>query len=53
MKDKLLALLNTILINNDLKPIEALEHDLKLQNDLGMDSIILAELTVRDRKSVV
>ena len=43
----LLRILNTVLSNNDLKEIKTLHPDASLQSDLEMDSIILAELTVR------
>lgn len=45
--ENLLKIFNTVLENNDLKPISSLDGKLDLQNDLEMDSIILAELTVR------
>ena len=47
MEAKLFEIINIVLINNDLKTIDAIDPVLSLQNDLEMDSIILAELTVR------
>lgn len=46
-EDTLLKIINTVLSNNDLKVIISLNSNDKLQSDLEMDSIILAELTVR------
>ena len=42
MKKEILLILNSILD----EPIEKIEHDTDLRNDLGMDSIQLAQLTV-------
>lgn len=47
MQEKLLNIINTVLANNDLSTIKELDAKVSLQNDLNMDSIILAELTVR------
>jgi acyl carrier protein len=47
MKAQLILIINTVLTNNDLKNLEELDSNLDLQNDLNMDSIVLAELTVR------
>ena len=47
MEAKLLEIINTVLRNNDLKTIDKINPILSLQTDLEMDSIILAELTVR------
>ncbi|HMS69593.1 MAG: acyl carrier protein [Saprospiraceae bacterium] len=47
MHTKLLEIINIVLTNNDLPIIEELNPDQTLQNDLGMDSINLAELSVR------
>lgn len=44
---KIFQIINTVLSNNDLKTIDKVEPTLSLQGDLEMDSIILAELTVR------
>lgn len=47
MEEKLLGLLNVVLHNNGLKRLERLDHETHLRNDLELDSINLAELTVR------
>ena len=47
MKNQLLNIINTVLENNDLPTIERLDPEVSLQNDLGMDSIVLAKLSVR------
>lgn len=47
METKLLQIFNIVLSNNDLKGIDTLMATHSLQTDLEMDSIILAELTVR------
>lgn len=47
MEEKLFEIINTVLNNNELKKIDKIDPTLSLQNDLEMDSIILAELTVR------
>lgn len=48
MKDpKILEIVNTVLANNDLPLIETLDRGFDLRNDLLLDSINLAELTVR------
>jgi acyl carrier protein len=47
MTDKIKAIINKILIKRDVSPLSTLEPNLSLRNDLGMDSLELAELTVR------
>ena len=49
MKDsvRLLEIFNRVLRNNNLKTIHKINPNTNLQKDLEMDSIILAELTVR------
>jgi len=47
VEEKLLQIINLVLDNNDLKLIQDLKLNYSLQVDLEMDSIILAELTVR------
>lgn len=47
MEAALFQIINTVLSNNDLKTIDKVDPNLSLQGDLEMDSIILAELTVR------
>lgn len=43
----LLEIINRVLTNNDLSPISFLDPQLRFREDLDMDSIMLAELTVR------
>ncbi len=43
----LLGILNEILEEADRKPISVLQEEMDLRVDLGMDSLMLAELTVR------
>ncbi|MEE9440057.1 MAG: phosphopantetheine-binding protein [Saprospiraceae bacterium] len=43
----LIKIINLVIENNDLELPEKIELSTHLQNDLGMDSLILAELTVR------
>ncbi len=43
----LLDIINTVLYNNDLPKINELDPKLRFTQDLGLDSIMLAELTVR------
>lgn len=45
--DKLLEIINVVLSNREKQPIGSLSGDLHLRNDIGMDSLDLAELTVR------
>lgn len=47
MPNKLLEIFNIVLENNDLKQINILNPQSNLQTDLEMDSIVIAELTVR------
>jgi len=47
MEKKLLRVLNTVLENNGLSKIQSLSRELKLRDQLELDSINLAELTVR------
>jgi acyl carrier protein len=46
-KEKLLSILNDVLTNNNLKKINTLNIDDSLRDDLGLDSLALAELTVK------
>ncbi len=46
MKD-LKDIINLVLTNNDLTAIDELNPQLRFREDLEMDSIVLAELTVR------
>jgi acyl carrier protein len=43
----LLDIINTVLLNNELFPIDELDPTLRFREDLELDSIMLAELTVR------
>lgn len=43
----LLDVLNTVRGNKGLEPLPTLERDQDLRRDLGLDSLDLAELTVR------
>ena len=47
MLDKLLSIINTVLINRGKNPVTAITESSNLRNDLGFDSLDLAELTVR------
>jgi acyl carrier protein len=43
----MIQIFNTVLKNNDLPLIQELTPNLSLTKDLGLDSLMLAELTVR------
>ena len=47
MEEKILEIMNTILGNRTKKQLTALSPELHLRNDIGFDSLDLAELTVR------
>ncbi|MFZ4400703.1 MAG: acyl carrier protein [Bacteroidales bacterium] len=47
MLDKLLTIINTVLTNRGKNSISAITENSHLRNDLGFDSLDLAELTVR------
>ena len=47
MVDKLLSIINTVLTNRGKKPVPIISNDTLLRQDLGFDSLDLAELTVR------
>ncbi|MEI7897429.1 MAG: phosphopantetheine-binding protein [bacterium] len=47
MKDKLLAIVNVVLLNRGKNPLVLISESFNLRNDLGFDSLDLAELTVR------
>lgn len=47
MNERLLHVLNVVLHNNDISKLENLDTSLRLREDLELDSINLAELTVR------
>ncbi len=45
--DRLLEIINIVKSNNNQELIKSISDNLHLQNDLGFDSLGLAELTVR------
>ena len=45
--DRLLEIINTVLENRGKTRVETISGDSHLRNNLGMDSLDLAELTVR------
>jgi acyl carrier protein len=47
MLDNLLSIINTVLTNRGKKSIAQISETAHLRNDLGFDSLDLAELTVR------
>jgi acyl carrier protein len=47
MKDSILIIINTVLENRGKKPVTTISDSTHLRNDLGFDSLDLAELTVR------
>ncbi|MBN8235732.1 acyl carrier protein [Halobacillus kuroshimensis] len=47
MQDKLIVIVNDMCKDNGLPPLKRLDADQHLRDDLNMDSLILAELTVR------
>ncbi|SES84849.1 acyl carrier protein [Natronincola peptidivorans] len=47
MEEKLIKIINTILKKEGRTELNNLEEDLSLRDDLGFDSLNLAELTVR------
>jgi acyl carrier protein len=47
MRDAVLQIINTVLANRGKKQIESLSDSMKLRDDIGFDSLDLAELTVR------
>ena len=47
MEDKLLEIINTVLLNSGKEEIQKIKPDTNLRNDLGFSSLQLAELTVR------
>lgn len=47
MKDELLNIFNSVLTNAELENIKELKSEADLRDDLGLDSLNLAELTVR------
>ena len=47
MEKEIISIINLILENKNLNPIEELDNKVDLRNNLGFDSFDLAELTVR------
>jgi acyl carrier protein len=47
MQEKILEIINTVLENRAKKKLTTLNHSMHLRNDIGFDSLDLAELTVR------
>lgn len=45
--EKLLDIINTVLTNADMQPVTEINADTHLRDELNLDSINLAELTVR------
>ena len=47
MEDEILDIVNEVLNNADKSQVDGVDRETSLTNDLGMESIDLAELTVR------
>lgn len=47
MEDKILEIINTVLDNRSKEQLAVLSPEMHLRNDIGFDSLDLAELTVR------
>lgn len=47
MLDELQGIINTVLSNRDKKQVDEIDKTTHLRNDIGLDSLDLAELTVR------
>jgi acyl carrier protein len=47
MEQKLLEIINTVLSNRGKEQLKSLNTNIQLRNDIGFDSLDLAELTVR------
>ena len=47
MNEKLLKIINSIKKNKQDKPVESLTEEIRLREDLNLDSFDLAELTVK------
>jgi acyl carrier protein len=47
MENKILEIINTVLINKSYQKLNSINPSLHLRNDIGFDSFDLAELTVR------
>ena len=46
MEKKILQIINKVLENNSQKKVESIDSETNLWNDIGLDSLGLAELTV-------
>ena len=46
MEKKILQIINKVLENNSQKKIESIDAETNLRDDIGLDSLDLAELTV-------
>ena len=46
MEKKILQIINKVLENNSRKKIESIHSETELRDDIGLDSLDLAELTV-------
>ena len=47
MQEKILQIINTVLKNRTKEKLASLTREMHLRNDIGFDSLDLAELTVR------
>ncbi|MFT3918506.1 acyl carrier protein [Cloacibacterium sp.] len=47
MNEKLLKIINSIKKNKQDKPVESLTQEMRLREDLNLDSFDLAELTIK------
>ncbi len=47
MEEKILEIINTVLENRSKQKLTTLDSQMHLRNDIGFDSLDLAELTVR------
>ena len=47
MQEKILEIMNTVLVNRTKEKLISLTPKMHLRNDIGFDSLDLAELTVR------
>ncbi|UCH15068.1 MAG: acyl carrier protein [Bacteroidales bacterium] len=47
MDKRLLTIINTVLLNRGKKQVKKIKSKTNLRNDIGFDSLDLAELTVR------
>lgn len=47
MLDKILLVINTVLENRSKNKLDSIDLNMSLRNDLGFDSLDLAEFTVR------